>query len=331
MKNLQTVLREHKKLELQAHVSIDDVLLKINQEVAELLQVIDKNDEEEVKKESQDVLVNILSVGSHVGVLPKSDSNIFFNDVYSTRESISTWLVDWNRNIGALRKRYSREWISDTTFQVRFEIFAAMLLSLSGEQTYSEVVKKSSEKFRQRIQEYLPKISLKEYISEYPDFPKPGILFRDISPLLQNPEAFRYVCFELAKNCIDADVIAGFDARGFLFGVEVAQILWKPFVMIRKKWKLPGETEAISYWLEYGQDTIEIQKWSIQAWQKVALIDDLLATWGTALAGANLIEKLGWVVDSLNFVISLDDDFLSSQEPRQALKKYQLHRVVSYS
>lgn len=330
MKNLQTALREHKKLELQAHVSIDDVLLKINQEVAELLKAMKQNDEEEIKKESQDVLVNLLSAWNHVDFFPENDSNYLFSNLFPTKESISAGLNDWNRNIGALRRRYSREWISDTTFQIRFEIFAAMLLNLSGEQTYSDVVKKSSEKFRQRIQEYLPKISLKEYISEYPNFPKPGILFRDISPLLQNPEAFRYVCFELAKNCIDADVVAGFDARGFLFGVEVAQILWKPFVMIRKKWKLPGETEWISYGLEYGQDTIEIQKGSIQAWQKVALIDDLLATWGTALAGANLVERLGWEVDSLNFVISLDDDFLSSHEPRQILKKYPLNKVLSY-
>jgi hypothetical protein len=92
-------------------------------------------------------------------------------------------------------------------------VFTALLLKLSGEDTYSEVMKKSSAKFRGRVLDYLPKIELSEFITDYPDFPKPGILFRDISPLLQNPEAFRYVCFELAKNCTNADVIAGFDAR----------------------------------------------------------------------------------------------------------------------
>jgi adenine phosphoribosyltransferase len=139
-------------------------------------------------------------------------------------------------------------------------------------------VKVSTEKFRSRVTEYLPDIRLEDHIASYPDFPKPGILFRDISPLLAYPEALRYASFEMAKAAKDADVIAGLDARGFIFATRVAEILDKPFVMVRKKGKLPGETVGTDYSLEYGNNSIEIQKDAIKPGAKVALIDDLLAT-----------------------------------------------------
>lgn len=100
----------------------------------------------------------------------------------------------------------------------------------------------SLDKFCSRVSEYLPDIDLRDHIAEYSDFPKPGILFRDISPLLAHPEALRYASYEMARHAQDADVIAGLDARGFIFGARVAEILGKPFVMIRKKGKLPGTT-----------------------------------------------------------------------------------------
>ncbi len=331
MKNLQAILKEFKSLELQAHVSVDDILLKINQEVAELLKAMEENDTEEIKKESQDVLVNILSAWNHVGVLPKSDSNYLFESFPATKSDISDGAAAWNRNVGAFRKRYSRESISNDTFQVNLELFAALLLKLSGEATYSEVVRQASEKFRARVLEYLPKIDLQEYIADYPDFPKKWILFKDISPLLRSPEALQFASFELAKNCQNADVIAWLDARGFLFGIEVARILGKPFVMIRKAWKLPGEKESISYGLEYGKDTIEIQKESIRPWQKVSIIDDLLATGGTAEAAITLVEKCGAEIESLSFVISLDDEFLLSQPSRKRLLNYSPKSLVAYS
>ena len=100
----------------------------------------------------------------------------------------------------------------------------------------------SLDKFRSRVREYLPDIDLRDHIAEYPDFPKPGILFRDISPLLAHPEVLRYASYEIARHAQDADVIAGLDARGFIFGTRVAEILGRPFVIIRKKGKLPGIT-----------------------------------------------------------------------------------------
>lgn len=326
MKNLKTLINEHQLLELQAHVWIDDVLLKINQEVAELLKAISENNKEEIKKEAQDVLVNILSFSAHIGMYPTEDRQI----PELKGKELEIYIENWNRRVWAIRKRYSRDDGEISTFQKEFEDFSSGLLSLSWKENYSEVVQSASEKFRGRVLDYLPKVNLQDYIAEYPNFPKAGILFRDISPLLQNPEALRYACFEIAKNCKDADVIAGLDARGFLFGLQVATILWKPFVMIRKKGKLPGETESISYGLEYGSDTIEIQKDVFKVWQKVAIIDDLLATGGTALAAANLIEKVGGEVDSVNFLISLDDAFLSAQNSRKELGKYSTNSVLRY-
>lgn len=134
------------------------------------------------------------------------------------------------------------------------------LVLLSGKSLPSDTVLSSIEKFRSRVQAYLPDINLEDYIDAYPDFPKPGILFRDIAPLLASPEALRYAGFELAKKSRDADVIVGLDARGFIFGTLVAQILEKPFVMIRKKGKLPGATIGTDYSLEYGDNSIEIQE-----------------------------------------------------------------------
>lgn len=113
------------------------------------------------------------------------------------------------------------------------------LVSLIDTPDISRIVSDSIAKLRTRIQDYLPDIHLDDFIAAYPDFPKPGILFRDIAPLLADSEALRYAGFEMAKHAKGADVIAGLDARGFIFGTLVAGILDKPFVMIRKKGKLP--------------------------------------------------------------------------------------------
>lgn len=168
-----------------------------------------------------------------------------------------------------------------------------ILLPLTRRTSLSPVITESITKFHSRVTEYLPDIRLEDHILSYSDFPKPGILFRDISPLLAHPEALRYAGYELARHAQDADVIAGLDARGFIFGTLVAQILEKPFVMIRKKGKLPGPTVGTDYSLEYGENSIEIQKDAIKPGQKVALVDDLLATGGTLEAAAQLIEKVG--------------------------------------
>ena len=149
-------------------------------------------------------------------------------------------------------------------------------------------------------------MNLKNYITEIPNFPKEGINFKDISPVLQNTEVLSYVIDKLSENLENIDKIVWLDARWFIFGSLVAYKLKKPFVMLRKKWKLPWECESISYDLEYGSNTFEIQKNAIQKWDKIAIIDDLLATGGSAKAACDLVEKLGGEIESLNFVIELE-------------------------
>jgi adenine phosphoribosyltransferase len=177
---------------------------------------------------------------------------------------------------------------------------------------------------------YKPDINPKDYISEYPDFPKPWISFKDISPLIADADAMRYVCQEMALQCRGADKIVALDARWFIFAPLIAEILEIPWVMCRKKWKLPGEVVWISYGLEYGEDTIEMQKSAIADGEKIAIVDDLLATWGTAMAAVNLVEKLWGQVHNCVFVISLDEEFLLGLESRKSLWKYKCSCVVNY-
>ena len=153
---------------------------------------------------------------------------------------------------------------------------------------------------------------LKAYIRDIPDFPQPGIVFKDITPLLQQPELVQLAVKEFVKKLegIEIDVIAGIESRGFLFGFLLAQELNKPFVPIRKQGKLPFHTISESYKLEYGQATIEMHEDAIQKGTKVLMHDDLLATGGTVVAASKLVEKLGGVITGYSFVISLD--FLQS-------------------
>ena len=156
-------------------------------------------------------------------------------------------------------------------------------------------------------------MNLKNYISEIPDFPKPWINFKDMSPILENSKALDFVInsFEI-ENSQKINKIVWLDARGFIFGSILAYKMKLPFIMLRKKGKLPWECEEISYDLEYWSNTFEIQKSSINPWNKVAIVDDLLATGWSAKAAIDLVEKLGWVVVSLNFVIELE--FLNWRE-----------------
>ena len=149
-------------------------------------------------------------------------------------------------------------------------------------------------------------MDLKNYIRDVKDFPKKGIIFKDITPLLSSSEAFTYTIDRFIENIGEkAEVIVWLDARGFIFGGVIAYKLWIPFVPIRKKWKLPYETLEESYDLEYGKNEFEIHTDAIKKWQKVAIVDDLLATGGSMKASCNLIEKLGWKIISINFLIEL--------------------------
>lgn len=166
-----------------------------------------------------------------------------------------------------------------------------------------------------------------DYIRTIPDFPEPGIMFRDITTVLQDGEGFHLAIDEMAKllDGVDFDVIAGAESRGFVFGAPLAYKFGKPFVLIRKKGKLPCETVSKTYALEYGTATIEMHKDSIQPGQKVVLIDDLIATGGTIKAAAELVEELGGEVVKILFLLEL-----AGLNGRQVLEKYDVASVVSY-
>ncbi len=180
------------------------------------------------------------------------------------------------------------------------------------------------------MEKIIKAIDLKNYIKSYPDFPKSWINFKDISPLLLDKYALNYAISELSRSCLDSDVIVWLDARWFIFWSLVAQRLWKPFVMIRKAWKLPWKTKSISYWLEYWKDTIEIQEWIIKIWQKISIIDDLLTTWWTVNAAISLIEEVWWLINNISFVISLDEEFLKSFPTRKSLENYKIYSLLNY-
>nr|WP_318024490.1 adenine phosphoribosyltransferase [Mycoplasmopsis gallinacea] len=150
-------------------------------------------------------------------------------------------------------------------------------------------------------------MDIKKLIRDVKDFPKPGIIFKDISPLLANGEALSYTIDQIASHCNDVDVIVGPDARGFLFGTPTAAQLKKPFIMVRKPHKLPGEVISMNYDLEYGSNVLEIQKGFIQKGQKVAIVDDVLATGGTTKAIIKLLESQGAIVSKIIVLLELKE------------------------
>ena len=152
-------------------------------------------------------------------------------------------------------------------------------------------------------------MDLKKHIRSIKNYPKKGILFRDITTLIKDPKAFRYTndrIIELSKK-IDFDKVAAIESRGFVFASTVSYILDKPFILLRKKNKLPAETHSVDFKLEYGEATIEVHKDSINKNEKILVIDDLIATGGTAEAAAKLIEISGGKIAGFIFVINLFD------------------------
>ena len=152
-------------------------------------------------------------------------------------------------------------------------------------------------------------MNLKRIISEYPNFPKKGILFRHFSPNLGDPSAMSFVVEEFSKQFhpVDVDVFVGIESRGFITASILAQKYNKGMVMLRKAGKLPGKTVKISYTIEYGKAVLEIQKNVLKKGERVVICDDLLATGGTAKAGAKLVEKIGAKVAGFAFIIELTD------------------------
>jgi adenine phosphoribosyltransferase len=170
-------------------------------------------------------------------------------------------------------------------------------------------------------------IDLKSFIRDVPDFPQPGILFRDITPLLHDPAAYRHVIDELASKIqsMTPDVIIGIESRGFLFGAPVAYKLGLPFVPVRKAGKLPSERMSVEFALEYGESQLDIHRDALERDQRAVIVDDLLATGGTAQAACQLVELLGGKVAGLAFVVDLA--FLNG---RERLSGRHIVSLVSY-
>lgn len=168
---------------------------------------------------------------------------------------------------------------------------------------------------------------IEEYVRTIPDFPQPGIMFRDVTSVIQNPDGLQLAIDsmdELLKD-VDYDIIVGLESRGFIFGTPIAYKNHKSFVLVRKKGKLPCETVETTYDLEYGTATIEMHKDSIQPGQKVVVVDDLMATGGTIEASIRLVEKLGGKVVKIVTLMEL-----AGLEGRKKLSGYDVESVIVY-
>ena len=168
---------------------------------------------------------------------------------------------------------------------------------------------------------------IEEYVRSIPDFPEPGIIFRDVTSILQDPDGLKLSIDLIQEKLegLDFDVIAGTESRGFIFGVPVAYNMHKAFVPVRKKGKLPCETVSREYALEYGTAAIEIHKDAIKPGQKVVVINDLIATGGTIEAAVKLIEELGGEVVKVVFLMEL-----AGLKGRERLKDYDVESVICY-
>ena len=168
---------------------------------------------------------------------------------------------------------------------------------------------------------------LEEYVRSIPDFPEPGIIFRDITTILQDPHGLHLAIQSMQDKLKDTefDVVVGTESRGFIFGVPIAYNLHKAFVPVRKKGKLPCETVSMEYDLEYGSAVIEMHKDSIKPGQKVVLVDDLVATGGTIEAAIKLVEELGGEVVKVVFLMEL-----AGLKGRERLKGYEVESVLCY-
>ncbi len=168
---------------------------------------------------------------------------------------------------------------------------------------------------------------IKDYIASIPDFPRKGIIFRDITTVSQSPEGFKLAIDLMQEKlqAVDYDVLVGAESRGFLFSAPIAYNMGKPLVLVRKKGKLPRETVSVDYDLEYGSATFEMHTDSIQPGQKVVLVDDLLATGGTLHAMCQLVEKLGGEVAGIMVLLELVD-----LKGRELLKDYNVMSCAQY-
>ena len=171
------------------------------------------------------------------------------------------------------------------------------------------------------------RLDLKLYIRDVPDFPTPGILFRDITPLLKTPPAFNFVIDQFSERYAQEplDAIVAIEARGFLFGAPLACRLGKPLVLARKQGKLPAASNRAEYSLEYGTNVVEVHKDGVTPGQRVLIVDDLLATGGTLAAAANLVKQAGGLVKGIALVIEL-----TGLDGRNQLQGYDVFSLIQY-
>ena len=169
--------------------------------------------------------------------------------------------------------------------------------------------------------------NIKDLVRDVKDYPKPGIVFKDITPVLSDIDALRTSIKEMAApfTNLGIDIVVGIESRGFIFGAPIADLLNAGFVPVRKPGKLPWKTESVSYELEYGTDTLEIHEDAITEGQNVLIVDDLLATGGTAEATCKLVSKLGGNIKGLSVLIELED-----LNGRKRLNQYNVHSLVQY-
>ena len=168
---------------------------------------------------------------------------------------------------------------------------------------------------------------IEEYVRSIPDFPEPGIIFRDVTSVLQDADGLQ-LAVDSMQDCLEGvefDVITGLESRGFIFGMPIAYNLHKPFVLVRKAGKLPCETVSRTYDLEYGSATIEMHKDSIKPGQRVVIVDDLIATGGSVEAAIKLVEELGGVVVKVVFLMEL-----AGLKGRERLAGYDVASVIRY-
>ena len=169
--------------------------------------------------------------------------------------------------------------------------------------------------------------NIKDLVRDVRDYPKPGIVFKDITPVLSDIDALRTSIKEMAApfTNLGIDIVVGIESRGFIFGAPIADLLNAGFVPVRKPGKLPWKTKSVSYELEYGTDTLEIHEDAITEGQNVLIVDDLLATGGTAEATCKLVSKLGGNIKGLSVLIELKD-----LNGRKRLNQYNVHSLVQY-
>jgi adenine phosphoribosyltransferase len=313
-------MQEYIGLELQAHVTPEQVLNKVTQEILELKLWNKHNDIENIAEETRDAIVNILSATYHAGVMV--DEQNLQRDLVVTNDDLDITMLDWNEAIQGKNRAYSRKVVSTAELQKKTETFLSTVLSYGrSQESLTELLGHQIAKFAPRVGMYKPEIDLKHYVRNYPGFK--DVQFKGIGGIVYAPKAMKYAVMELKSRILQhgtPDAIAAFDSRGYIFGGALAVEMGIPMIMVSKKAKLPGATLQQSFEKEYGTDIIEIQSEFVQPWMKIVLLDDLLATGGTMDAGKKLIERAGGEVTGVYNVLQINDGHCVAKREKYGLE-----------